>query len=389
MIVIEIILLTYFMYVTGYTMFFGICANLDRKKTPRNAGHHHKSKFCILIPAYKEDAVIIKTAKRALDQKYPTSLFDVVVIADKLKGKTLKQLGQLAITTIPVSFKKSTKVKSLNQAMAQIGEGYDYGVILDADNIMDEYFLELVNNRFATGKYKAIQGQRKPKNQQNTLSYLDAVSESINTAIFRRGTSFAGLSSSISGSGFAVEYKLLKKVMSSMDSVGGFDKELEVLLVARGINVKYIHELVVYDEKVSNSAHFENQRKRWISSQYHYLAKYFKKGITALFSGSLSLFNSTILRNIQLPRLINLGLFTLLMVLALLLRDFIEVPYFVWIILFCLHTIAIFISIPKAFYSFRLLYSIVKLPMLFLRMVSAFFQLKKANKKFIHTPHEV
>ncbi len=390
MIILEVILIVYFGYVTFYSLFFGICANMDRSRRKGLSYEELKwAKFCVLIPAYREDAVILHTAQKALSQSYQSSMFDVVVIADSLKQTTLEKLKALPVKLITVSFEKSTKVKSLNLALSQLSENYDYGVILDADNLMEEDFLEKVNHILYTTEARAIQGQRKPKNQQNTLSFLDAVSESINTSIFRRGTSVAGLSSSISGSGFAVEFKILKNLLATMSSIGGFDKELEILLLTKGIRVRYEHNLIVYDEKVSNAKHFENQRKRWISSQYYYLSKYFRLGISALGKGSISLFNSTILRNLQLPRLINIGLFTLITLLSFLLKDQLTLPYYYWIGLFAIHTLAIFVSIPKEYYSIRLLISIVSLPALFIRMVSAFFQIKKANKKFIHTPHEV
>ena len=58
-----------------------------------------------------------------------------------------------------------------------------------------------------------------------------------------------------------------------MDSVGGFDRELELLLLREGIKVYYYEEAIVLDEKVSKSSTFQNQRKRWIYSQYFYLRK--------------------------------------------------------------------------------------------------------------------
>ena len=42
-----------------------------------------------LIPAYKADAVIVRTAQAALAQEYPAELHRVVVIADQLKPETL------------------------------------------------------------------------------------------------------------------------------------------------------------------------------------------------------------------------------------------------------------------------------------------------------------
>ncbi|RED97084.1 glycosyltransferase [Marinoscillum furvescens] len=390
MVLFEAILLIYFGFVASYTFFFAIAAIMgDAHRTPVLKPNVYTPKFCVLIPAYKEDTVIVNTAQRALDQSYPTAQYDVVVIADSLKSETLQQLHQLPITTVEVHFENSTKVKALNAAMAELPSTYDYGVILDADNVMEADFLQKLSVLFHSTGAKVIQGQRKPKNQQTTMAFLDGLSEAINTTIFRKGTSAVGWSSAISGSGFATAYPLLKKTMQAMDSVGGFDKELEILLLRQGHRVCYVHQLAVYDEKVGNSKSFQNQRKRWISSQYLYLTKYLGEGLEALARGRWAFVNSSILRNVPLPRLINIGLLTLCTGAAIMIHEHHQMAYWVWVAIFALNTIATFLAIPKAYYSFRMIKSILYLPSVFIRLILAFVQSKSANKKFIHTPHEV
>jgi hypothetical protein len=109
----------------------------------------------------------------------------------------------------------------------------------------------------------------------------------------------------------------------------------------------------------------------------------------ALFKGNFTLFNSTVLRNIQLPRLINIGLLTALTAALFFLRNYLYFGYEIWVALFVLNTLSIFVSIPKEFYGKQLLVSIVSLPTLFVKMLLLLFKLKGANKKFIHTPHGV
>lgn len=390
-IVFEILLLSYFIYVVGYMVFFTLAARFNYKNVLTDGFFINKNlsapRFCVLIPAYKEDSVILETAQRALIQSYPPSCFDVVVIADSLQKETIDKLNLLPIKVVEVSFENSTKVKALNKAMEQLPD-YDYGVIIDADNVMAQDFLEKMVMLFSTGKYRAIQGQRKPKNQQTTMAFLDGISEAINNTVYRHGNCAAGLSSSISGSGFGVEYALLKEKLAGMNSVGGFDRELEVILLKEGIKVHYANDIVVYDEKVSKANHFQNQRRRWISSQYIYLAKYFKPGMAALFKGEFSFFNSSILRNVQLPRLLNIGLLFLVTVILYFLQPYLYISYAVWPVLFASFAAATFLAIPAEFYSMRLFYAILQLPALFGRMISAFLGMKSANKKFIHTPHE-
>jgi len=387
MLLIEFLLLTYFVYVVAYTTVLSI-GGLLFYEIPVRSKEIVFRKFWVLIPCYKEDQVIIDVAKKALEQSYPAASYTVVVMADSLQPKTLTMLRQLPIRVIEVNFESSTKVKSLNVALQALPDDYDYAVILDADNVMAFSFLERMNESLSS-RVRAIQGQRKPKNQNNSLAILDGVSEAINNHIYRQGTVALGLSSSISGSGVAFDFHLLKEKLSSMNSVGGFDRELEVLLLLDGIKVAYHKEAIVYDEKVSKDKTFQNQRKRWISSQYVYLGRYFSSGIKALAKGNFTYFNSTVLRNIQLPRLINIGLLTFLTLTLYFVRGYLYFGYTIWLTLFALNTLSILLAIPGEFYNRKLAMSILKLPMLFLNMVLLLFKLKGANKKFIHTPHGV
>lgn len=386
MIVIEAVLLVYFAFVSLYALILAIAGNFFRHQTPPMATG--KKRFAVLIPSYKEDNVIVSVARYALQQRYPSDRYDVVIIADSLKQETVSQLKLLPVKIIEVVFDKSTKVKSLNRAMAEIGDDYDYAVILDADNVIAPDFLDRINNLIEIG-YQAIQAERVSKNQTTSMSVLDGISERINNFIYRQGHVAIGLSCSLIGSGMVFPYKLVKEILSGLDSVGGFDRELELLLIQRGVKIQYGKGILVYDEKVENTEVFERQRTRWLSSQFIYLRKYFRRGILSLFRGDISLFNSAILKNIQLPRIINLGLLVILTVISFLLRDYLSIPYYVWFTFLVMNVIAMAISIPAKMYNRDMLVSMLLLPKVAFKMFGLLFRLKGANKTFIHTPHGV
>jgi cellulose synthase/poly-beta-1,6-N-acetylglucosamine synthase-like glycosyltransferase len=381
--IIEFLLILYFVYVVAYTLIFSVAALFYRERVKKTNVY---SKFCVLIPSYKEDNVILDVAREALRQNYPSDRYDVVVIADSLKPETVRKLRELPILVKEVSFESSTKVKSMNAALDSLSGDYGYAVILDADNVMDLDFLKHMNDATASG-YKAIQGQREPKNQETTLSFLDGVSEAVNNHIYRQGSVALGLSASINGSGIAFDYTLLKTKLAGMNSVGGFDRELELKLLLEGIRVYYYPRAVVFDEKTSKTEVFQNQRKRWISSQYFYLRKYFSAGMARLFKGDFSFFNSAVLRNIQLPRLINIGLLTIVTILFYFIQRFLFFGYLPWLILFIANAFAILIAIPRKMYSAQMVGSLFALPGIFIKMLLLMFKLKGANKRFIHTPH--
>jgi len=252
--------------------------------------------------------------------------------------------------------------------------------------VMEPKFIKKMNDLYNLG-YKAIQGSRHPKNENTQMAMLDGLSETINNFIYRQGNVVVGLSSSLNGSGMFFEYKSLKDVMSTMDSIGGFDRELEYKLIERNISVYYAKNIIVYDEKVENTEVFQKQRTRWISSQFYYLKNYFVRGWSALFKGNFGYFNATVLRNAQLPRLMNLGLLVFITLLSVLFSDYLNFNPFTWIFLLSLNILAMMFAIPAKHYNLNLLKSVAYVPVVFMKMILLFFKLKGANKTFIHTPH--
>lgn len=385
MFLIEVILLIYFGYVSAYSFILS-SAGLLLYNMPSFKNGNKRNNIAVFIPAYKEDAVILGVAKAALTQNYPKDLYTVVIIADSLKTETLEQLKKLEAKTIEVSFEKSTKVRALNRAMELLPESYDYAIILDADNIMESDFLNKMNS-LASQRFKAIQGNRSPKNENTSIALLDGLSETINNFIYRQGTVSLGMSSSLNGSGMFFDYKILKKTLSEMDSIGGFDRELELKLIEQGVKVYYAKNIVVLDEKVQDSRVFENQRKRWISSQFIYLRKYLGQGLKELVKGNFTYFNSAVLRNIQLPRLLNLGFLLFITALSWVFKEVFNFSPWLWTALFLSNILAMLFAVPKKYYSLKLLKAVGSLPMVFIKMFFILFKLKGANSEFLHTPH--
>jgi len=384
MIFIELVLLSYFSYVSLYSFILSF-AGLFYSNKPLPVSDF-KRKIAVLIPAYKEDQVIVGVAERASKQIYPRDKFDVVIIADSLKEATLDKLRALPIKLVEVSFEKSTKVKALNRAMQTIGNNYDCALILDADNVMEDNFLEKMNSYFAAG-YRAVQGQRSAKNKNTQMAILDGLSERINNFVYRQGSVVVGLSSSLIGSGMIFEYSTLRDILLPLDSIGGFDRELELNLIKRGIKIHYAKDSITYDEKVASTEVFEKQRTRWLSSQFLYLRKYFADGWLALLKGHIDYFNSAILKNIQLPRLLNLGMLTVFTLLSFIVSQYLHFSPYVWLVLLVLSILAMFFAIPRKMYNWDLVKSIVLVPGIFIKMFLLLFKLKGANKTFIHTPH--
>lgn len=341
-------------------------------------------RMVVLIPAYKEDGVIVEVATDALHQDYPRDKYDVVVIADSLKPETVKKLQSIPVKVVEVKFEKSTKSKALNAAMSALPETYDCAVILDADNLMESNLLHKINDAFEAG-YQIVQGHRVARNLDTPVAILDAVSEEINNHIFREGNRAVGLSCSLIGSGMAFNYKMFKEVMQNIQAVGGFDKELELYFTREGIKTAWLPLGYVYDEKVQNYESLGNQRRRWLAAQFIYFGQHFGPALLTLVTrGNLDYFFRT-WQQIQLPRVLLLGLTTLLTAFFLLVQPFILSQY--WLFLWALLIFTLGISMPVYLLNTKLFHAVLYLPAGIWKMFLSLLKIKGANKTFIHTTH--
>jgi cellulose synthase/poly-beta-1,6-N-acetylglucosamine synthase-like glycosyltransferase len=341
-------------------------------------------KIGVLIPAYKEDAVIIESVRTNLRQKYPADRFELIVIADSIHPSVLAQLAELPIRVIPVSFETSTVSKAINAALAQIPAGqYDVLMVADADNHMATDFLSRINLAFEQG-WQAVQGHRVAKNTNTSVAVLDAISEEINNHLFRQGSRALGLASSIIGSGMAFEPEVMRSGMASLHTMGGYDKELEMNITLTGRSIAYLADAYIYDEKVASKAVFENQRTRWIAAQWQFLTHYFRPGLRELAAGRMTS-GFKMLQAMVLPRVLLLGVLTLLSALSLLATQ--PVFQFAAPTLLLLLSLSLVISVPNYLWKRLTVRELLVLPVLMLRFARAMLNMRKAFRRFMHTPH--
>ncbi len=381
--VITSILFVYLGIYSSYLFIFSAAGKLIKVKKPPVSAV--LSKFVIYICSYKEDEIILNSAASAITLDYPKELFHICVIADSLKPETVAKLKKMPIQVLEVVFESSTKSKALHKAIDNTTDGFDAAIVFDIDNIAAPDFLYQINNYLQAGN-RVVQGHRLAKNTNTPIAVLDAISEEINNHIFRKSQRVFNLSAAIIGSGMALEYKLFKEVMLQIDAVGGFDKEMGLLLTRNNIGVAYAEDALIYDEKVSNPEVFKKQRRRWLSAQFNLFRKYGLNDLAELFKhGNFDYFNE-IYQTAILPRILMLGLMPFMLLISLLTPG-IGPGWQLWFIATACCYTGILVAVPASFFNDKLLSAVLKIPLIFFTMVLLLFKLKGANKKFIHTPH--
>ena len=363
-----------------YLFVFALLSHIKRKDIYPAAGKLHR--FVILYPAYKEDRVIENAISNFLEQDYPKSCYDVVVISDQMQDDTINRLKSMPVTLMEVHFQQSSKAKAMQYAIENLDKNtYDMVVIMDADNTVEPNFLHELNKAFHSGCL-VIQAHRMAKNLNTDTAILDAVSEEINNSIFRKGHVRLGLSAALIGSGMAIDFQWFKKNIFKLQTAGE-DKELEALLLKENIFIEYLEHVNVYDEKTQKDSTFYNQRRRWLASQLFAIKNNIGKLPGALFDGKFDYANK-ICQWMMLPRVLLLGFIGIISVIVLLYQWTWAIK---WFILELLLVITLSLAVPDYLVNEQFKKAVWKAPKLFLLMTLNLFRLRGVNKKFIHTEH--
>jgi cellulose synthase/poly-beta-1,6-N-acetylglucosamine synthase-like glycosyltransferase len=144
---------------------------------------------------------------------------------------------------------------------------YDAVIILDAGDVVEPEFLELMNDAYEAAGTRAIQAHKVSFNRDTVSASLSAIFEEINNSIFRRGHITVGLSAAMSSSGMVFNFEWFKQQILAA-KINWADKELEALLLRHHIYVDYFDNIFVYGEKERQAEEFNRQHRNWIITQW-------------------------------------------------------------------------------------------------------------------------
>lgn len=331
------------------------------------------TRFAILIPGYKEDKIIVDTARQALEIDYPREYFRVIVLADSFQPETIDRLRQTGAEVFEVKFEHSTKAKSINKGLEYLESNPPEAVvILDSDNLMAHFFLRKISNAFRSGYY-ILQAHRTAKNKNTPMAVLDAANEEIGNHIFRKGHRNMGLSSALIGSGMIFKYDLYKKYMSRISDTAGEDKLLELLLLKDGHTIEFYEHAYVYDEKVSSTKNFGKQRTRWLGAQFYFLKHYFFDGLRDfILKGNIDYFDKCF-QMALVPKVILIGLLGLFGIVNYL-TDWLS---YNWILLTLMYYSAMLMSVPGSLYNKQLLRAIAHIPVAIIALIGSILRINQ------------
>lgn len=362
-----------------------VLALASKRYSAPKLGEKAAGRTLILVPAYREDAVILSSTEANLKNLPADGSCDYLVLADTLQPSTVVKLRELGAEVLEVNFEKSTKVKSLKAGMDSKAGRTDYWhvVILDADNRLESDFIPVALQYRALG-YRVLQGERLAANTHNGMEILDGLSEKANQEMLCKGANQLGFSSKLTGSAMVLDFDLFQLVLQLLRAIGGFDKEMELVLTAMRESIHYAPELRVWDEKVSNSQAFAKQRGRWLESQYTFLRKSFRPATRGLFKGNFDYFHKSIQLALP-PRVLAPVALVFFFALSVLI-GFWGLAWFSALAFVALIS-SYLLVLPAALWKSDLFKILVTLPSLVSSAIQALGWMKRSKKEFLHTSH--
>lgn len=258
------------------------------RKSKVMTAQNNNNKYAVVIAARNESAVIGQLIDSIKQQKYPSELIDIYVVADNCTDNTA-DVARDAGAYVLERFNRQNVGKgyALDYAFKSIiasDEHYDGYFVFDADNLLDENYVAEMNKVFDNG-YKIVTCYRNSKNYDtNWISagyslWFLREAKYLNNSRMMLNTGCA-----ISGTGFMVSDDIIRKNNGWKHHLLTEDIEFSIDNAIEGEKIGYCGTAVLYDEQPYIFEQSWNQRLRWAKGFYQVFAKYGKTLFKSIFT---------------------------------------------------------------------------------------------------------
>lgn len=249
-------------------LFFFIFSFLKNKSLPKSDKYH---RIAIIIPVHNEAEVIEKTIHTIkTKQKYPMDLVDIFVCCHNCTDNSYEICQKLGVTTLKLDDpdpRHALAVYPLDYILKYIIENkpdyYDFVIKMDADNILDDNFLSVMNDGYSKG-YKACRGYLASTNlTQNNWTKVSGLYYMRDSRISCQVREAFHLSSMLDGgAGMMLSMDLYKQFNGYGAKGGSDDIEITLLLLYKRVKIHYLKDAIVYNDQPSTFKDTFNRNSR-------------------------------------------------------------------------------------------------------------------------------
>ena len=275
----------------AYQLFY-ILVPFIIKKEPHKETKFHK--YAILIAARNEEKVITHLIKSIQAQTYPSEYYDIYVIADNCTDSTAEVCRQAGAYVYERFNKeligKGYALDHLLEAiqMEHADKNYDGYLVFDADNLLDEHYLEEMNKTFSDG-YRIITSFRNSKNYgDNWISAGYALWFLRESRYLNQSRMLLGTSCAVSGTGFLFHKDVLKKSNGWKFFTLTEDIQFSIYSIINGERIAMCETAVLFDEQPTSFKQSWRQRLRWSKGFLQVCSLYMSKLMKGVFNKKTS-----------------------------------------------------------------------------------------------------
>ncbi len=273
-------------------LFVGLFAIYDRVRGNRKraAPDTYKPAVAVLVPAFNEEKVIVRTIRSVLHSHYPN--FRVIVIDDGSTDKTLEvareafaleiESGKVVVLTKP----NGGKAAALNYGLEHVTEEIFVGI--DADTIIAPSAIAHLVPNFADAKVGAIAGNAKVGNRVNLWTRWQALEYITSQNFERRALDVFGAVTVVPGAIGAWRTSAVRDQGGYHTDTVAEDADLTMRLLRSGYRVEYEDRALAFTEAPHNANGLTRQRFRWsygiMQSAWKHRQVFLRKGVLGFVS---------------------------------------------------------------------------------------------------------
>ncbi|OIO59781.1 MAG: glycosyl hydrolase [Verrucomicrobia bacterium CG_4_10_14_3_um_filter_43_23] len=230
-------------------------------------------KLAVVIPAYNEAREIEKVIQSIKDSYYPINKFRIIVLADNCTDRTAEVSRQAGAEVVerddPLNPGKGQALDWLFTAKKDIFAEEEAIILIDADAVVDPYFLSQMSSSLSAEGVKIVQsfnGVSNPISSWRTS--LSVIAFDLVNYIRLKGRNFLGGTAGPKGNGVGFSKEVVLKSGWPAKSIVE-DLEFSLLLLDEGVKVQFNPLAKVYSEMAVFMSQAQAQRMRWEGGRWH------------------------------------------------------------------------------------------------------------------------
>jgi cellulose synthase/poly-beta-1,6-N-acetylglucosamine synthase-like glycosyltransferase/peptidoglycan/xylan/chitin deacetylase (PgdA/CDA1 family)/spore germination protein YaaH len=234
----------------------------SRKREHQHFGEDHRPLVSVIVPAFNEEKVIVRTIESLLASDHPR--VEIIVVDDGSTDATFE--------IISARFKDDPTVSVFTKANGGKAEALNFGwrkahgeivVALDADTLFTPQTISALAHRFADLKVGAIAGNAKVGNRINIVTKWQALEYVTSQNFDRRAFASLNCITVVPGSVGAWRRSVLEETDGFSSDTLAEDQDLTIQVRELGYHIGYEEDAIGLTEAPDSLRNLAKQRFRW------------------------------------------------------------------------------------------------------------------------------